>query len=153
MIVFNPTEEKAAVTVDDKLDVERASMYLALARSQEEEEELKEVLRNHGFRVAVFEIGGLADELRQKMVGKLIGAALNNGVIRKSPDEVHALMHATVEAERGLLLDVHRTTSLALKVVAVRRDLWLAVAMFGESAIHVLTNHRRAGLGVMHVSN
>lgn len=40
---------------------------------------------------------------------------------------------------------------LALKIAVVRDDGWLAVALFGKSALHYMTNHERAGLGVMHI--
>ena len=39
----------------------------------------------------------------------------------------------------------------ALKIAVVRGSGWLAVALFGKSALHYMTNHERAGLGVMHI--
>jgi hut operon positive regulator len=47
-------------------------------------------------------------------------------------------------------LEVERN-SLALKIGIAARDEWLAVAISGRSALHVVTNHWRAGLGVMHL--
>ena len=40
---------------------------------------------------------------------------------------------------------------LALKIAIVRNTHWIAVGMFGESAMHPLTNHERCGLGIMHL--
>ncbi|MBC7332712.1 MAG: HutP family protein, partial [Synergistetes bacterium] len=45
------------------------------------------------------------------------------------------------------------SNSLLLKVAVVSDGRWIAVCMFGESAFHVLTNHRRIGLGVMHLGD
>jgi len=134
--------------------VEWMAMQLAMSRTKEEEEALKRALRQvPGFRVAVTEAGGTDREIAEKLHHGVVGAALNNGVVSKRPEELHALLHATLEAERGMLVDIPRGVSLALKVGIAARDEWLAVAMFGQSALHVVTNHWRAGLGVMHLNH
>jgi hut operon positive regulator len=135
----------------EDIEAERAAMLLSISRTPQEEEEIKKKLRKiPGIRFAVTEIGGVSEQIHSKISAKLLGTALNNGVITKDPGEVHALMHAALEAERGVMLDIPKNASLALKVTVVAKDGWLAVAIFGQSAMHVLTNHWRAGLGVMH---
>jgi len=52
-----------------------------------------------------------------------------------------------------MMVNASSSTSIAVKIAIVRNDNWVAVAIFGQSAIHPLTNHLRAGLGVMHISN
>ena len=64
-----------------------------------------------------------------------------------------SLQSASVAA---MLLALTRTnvatsSSLALKIAIVRKEHWIAVAIFGQSALHYMTNHERAGLGVMHI--
>lgn len=53
--------------------------------------------------------------------------------------------------KKGILVSVNTSVSLALKIAVVRDEHWIAVALFGKSALHYMTNHERAGLGVMHI--
>ena len=138
--------------ISNGIDPERAAMLLALTRNREEEEAAKAALsRVQGLKFAVTEIGGMTDSLRSKITPQVLGACLNQGVIRKSSNHVHALIHAVLEAQRGLTMDVPMSCSMSLKIAVVRTSGWIVVAIFGQSAFHVLTNHRRAGLGVMHL--
>ncbi|MCS7234174.1 MAG: HutP family protein [Synergistetes bacterium] len=135
------------------IDVERAAVLLAISRTREEEAFIKELLSNLGLKACVFEIGGINDELRPKLGIQTVTTCLKHGVIRQVKSDVHAVIHAVLEAERGLLMDAPLSSSLLLKVSVVSNGKWLAVCMFGESAFHVLTNHRRIGLGVMHLGD
>lgn len=143
---------KIVFDVSNGIDPERAAMLLAISRTREEEEAIKKVLaRTKLFKFSVTEIGGMNDTLRSRLAPQIVGACVNQGVIDRAPSQVHALMHAVLEAERGLCMDAPLSGSLALKIAVVTDGSWVAVAMFGDSAFHVLTNHRRAGLGVMHI--
>ena len=81
----------------------------------------------------------------------MFGAGLNSGLIQKEPHEVHALLHATEEAKRGAIINVSSEANMAVKIAIVRKEHWIAVALFGESAIHPITEHERCGLGIMHI--
>ena len=105
-----------------------AAMLLALTRTLKDEETAKRALTEVGHKFVVTEVGG-----------------------KTSYDDIHALIHATEEAKKGILVSVSSSASLALKIAVVRDDGWLAVALFGKSALHYMTNHERAGLGVMHI--
>lgn len=134
------------------IDPERAAMLLALTRNREEEEKVKKILAKiQGMRFAVTEIGGISDALRTKIAPRVIGACLKQGVICRCSSQTHALLHAILEAGQGIFLEMPMSTSMSLKIGVVNHKRWIAVAIFGDSAIHRLTNHRRAGLGVMHV--
>ena len=61
------------------------------------------------------------------------------------------MLHAAEEAKQGMLFSMVSSSSLALKIAVVRDDTWIAVAIFGKSAVHYMTNHDRAGLGIMHI--
>ena len=113
----------------------------------------KKMLSEAGYRFVVTEVGGTSDrsDFQLKTTKAVIGAALNSGLISKSPTNYHALLHATEEAKRGILVNAASNVSLAVKIAVVRDARWIAVALFGESALHPLTNHERAGLGVMHL--
>jgi len=141
LIVFDVTEN---------IDVERAAIWLATSRS-EEEEIVKRALKKVGLKFCAFEIGGMNDDLRRKLAVQVVGACLKHGVIREVKSEVHAVIHAVLEAQRGLLADAPLSSSLLLKIAVVNDGQWVGVCMFGESAFHLLTNHRRIGLGVMHL--
>lgn len=133
--------------------VATAAMLLALTRTIGDEETLKRMLADQRYRFVVTEVGGKSSltEFQEKTTRAVIGAALNSGLITKSATNFHALLHATEEAKRGLMTNVLSSASLAVKIAIVRDDAWIAVALFGESALHPITNHERAGLGVMHL--
>lgn len=72
-------------------------------------------------------------------------------LFKKTTNDIHALIHATEEAKKGILVNVSTSANLAMKIAVARDDTWIAVALFGKSALHYMTNHDRAGLGVMHI--
>lgn len=130
-----------------------AAMLLALTRTLKDEETAKRALTEAGHKFVVTEVGGKTsyDDFHEKVNRAVIGASLNSGIIEKTANDIHALIHATEEAKRGILFSVSSSASLALKIAVVRGSGWLAVALFGKSALHYMTNHERAGLGVMHI--
>jgi hut operon positive regulator len=129
-----------------------AAMLLALTRTLKDEETAKRALTEAGHKFVVTEVGGKTsyDDFHEKVNRAVIGASLNSGIIEKTANDIHALIHATEEAKKGLV-SVSSSASLALKIAVVRGSGWLAVALFGKSALHYMTNHERAGLGVMHI--
>lgn len=149
------TEDFSRVfTKEREIDVGAAAMLLALTWSLRIEEEIKAVLKNTELKFVVTEIGGKSyGEFQEKSTKAIIGACLNSGLIRKTAVEIHAILHAAEEAKRGLLVNASSSTSLAMKIAIVRSNEWVAVAMFGQSAIHPITNHTRAGLGIMHINS
>ncbi len=132
-----------------------AAMLLALTRTIPDEENVKKMLTEQGFRYVVTEVGGNSamSEFQMKTTKAVIGACMNTGLFTKTPTNYHALLHATDEAKRGIMVNVASSASVAVKIAVVRDAKWVAVAMFGESALHPLTNHDRAGLGVMHIGS
>lgn len=133
--------------------VSSAAMVLAMTTSMSDEEEVKRFLAEQGYRAVVTEIGGNTSckEFQMKMTRALIGACLNGALIEKADTQVHALLHAAEEAKRGIWVNVSTGSNVSLKIAIVRRQNWIAVAMFGESAMYHMTNHQRAGLGIMHL--
>lgn len=130
-----------------------AAMLLALTRTLKDEETAKRALTEAGHKFVVTEVGGKTsyDDFHEKVNRAVIGASLNSGIIEKTANDIHALIHATEKAKKGILVSVSSSASLALKIAVVRGSGWLAVALFGKSALHYMTNHERAGLGVMHI--
>lgn len=130
-----------------------AAMLLALTRTLKDEETAKRALTEAGHKFVVTEVGGKTSygAFHEKVNRAVIGASLNSGIIEKTANDIHALIHATEEAKKGILVSVSSSASLALKIAVVRGSGWLAVALFGKSALHYMTNHERAGLGVMHI--
>lgn len=129
-----------------------AAMLLALTRTLKDEETAKRALTEAGHKFVVTEVGGKTsyDDFHEKVNRAVIGASLNSGIIEKTANDIHALIHATEEAKKGIV-SVSSSASLALKIAVVRGSGWLAVALFGKSALHYMTNHERAGLGVIHI--
>lgn len=130
-----------------------AAMLLALTQTIYDEEKVKQIVAKNGFKAVVTEVGGRAsfDDFNEKINRAVIGASLNSGIIQKTTNDIHALIHATEEAKKGILVSVSTSANLAMKIAVARDDTWIAVALFGKSALHYMTNHDRAGLGVMHI--
>ena len=138
---------------DNIRSVGTAAMLLALTRNMQDEDTVKKMLAEQGFRFVVTEVGGNSAlaEFQLKTTKAVIGACMNTGLFAKNPTNYHALLHATDEAKRGIMINMASSVSVAVKIAVVRDASWVAVALFGESALHPLTNHDRAGLGLMHL--
>lgn len=130
-----------------------AAMLLALTQTIYDEEKVKQIVAKNGFKAVVTEVGARTsfDDFNEKINRAVIGASLNSGIIQKTTNDIHALIHATEEAKKGILVSVSTSANLAMKIAVARDDTWIAVALFGKSALHYMTNHDRAGLGVMHI--
>lgn len=130
-----------------------AAMFLALTQTLYDEDKMKCLVAKNGFKAVVTEVGGKVnfEDFNEKINRAVIGGCLNSGVITKQTNEIHAVIHATEEAKKGILVSVSTSASLAMKIAVVRNEHWIAVALFGKSALHYMTNHERAGLGVMHI--
>lgn len=141
------------VTVDlqDDNQIGRAALLLASTSTHPAEKELKAQLGELNWRSVATEIGGLAGELPQKITRALVGASLNAGVIEKNQREMHALMHAAVEAMEGFIHKGMLEASIGAKIGIVRNNKWIAVAVMGDTAYHAVAHHERCGLGVMHL--
>lgn len=128
------------------------AMRLAMSQTLKEEEELKRSLSAKGLHIVVTEVGGNTKrDFQEKASRSILGAALNASLIQKEACEIHALMHAAEEAKRGILVNTASEANLAVKIAIVRAACWIAVAIFGESAIHPMTSHERCGLGIMNI--
>lgn len=135
----------------DRLDIGRLAILLAMSTSREQEDLIKKTLGDLDYKFCITEVGGERDEFNRKLYKAVIGATLNNDIIIKNSHEVHALLHATEEAKKGFLFKEVSSLHVAVKVGIVRDKHWLAVGMYGYSAMHSITNHSRSGLGLMHI--
>lgn len=136
-----------------KPSLEREALFLALTETREKENELKQALMSQKLNCAVTEIGGTVATLHPtgKLTHSVIAAALNTGVIKKDPKEIHAVVHATLEASNSIFVHTNSNASFALKIAMVTDGDWIAIAMFGRTSVNVLSEHCRVGLGFMHL--
>lgn len=132
-------------------DTQSAAIVLSLSNSVATENILKEYCKEKGFKCAVTEFGGTDSEFKKKIVNSVVGACLNKEIITKTATDIHAVIHATEEAIKGFILTNGMSSNLAVKIAIVRKDKWISVAFTGYSAIHYLTNHKRACVGTMHI--
>lgn len=124
---------------------------LAMTEVREEEERIKEVLTSLGYQNIATEVSGPLADFKQKVMKNSVAAALHTGLIENDPVQIHGLVHAALEASQGILIAALANPSIKVKMAIVTDGKWIAVGMFGVTALHVLTNHERAGLGVMHL--
>ncbi len=150
-ILSSILELTVRVRLDDENQVGRAALLLAATTTEESENCFRKDLARWNWRSVATEVGGLAGDLPQKVTRALVGASLNAGVVEKKRNEMHALMHAAVEALDGFLPVGMLEASIGAKISIVRNSRWIAVAVMGDTAYHAVAHHERCGLGVMHI--
>jgi hut operon positive regulator len=130
----------------------KLALFAAMTSREEEELLKKEMGTNYPqFRLAVTFVTGTRSEVMKQVSRSAVSCALQNDVIQKKSGQVHAVVHATLEAIGGIVEYIPADTSLKLKLSIVSSHDWLSVAIYGDSAVHPATNHERAGLGIMHI--
>ncbi|MGI6784895.1 MAG: HutP family protein [Aminivibrio sp.] len=144
-------ELNLSIRIDDESQVGRAALLLAATTSNEAEQIFKNDLSSIGWRSVATEVGGLVGDLPPKITRALVGASLNAGVVEKKRNEMHALMHAALEALEGFLATGMLEASIGAKIAIVRNSRWISVAVMGDTAYHAVAHHERCGLGVMHI--
>ena len=102
-------------------------------------------------RLAVTVVSGLTGEIKGSFTKAIVGCSLQNGLVRKSSGQIHAVIHASLDALEGIIKQVPSEASMKLKVAIVTDEDWVAVAVYGDSAFYPITNHERCSLGVMHL--
>jgi len=137
--------------IKDRSQIGRVALILASTTDDEEESKIRTNIFEAGWKAVATEVGGLAGSLPQKVTRAVVGAALNSGVMEKRSNEMHALMHAALEATGGFMSPSMLEASVGAKIAIVRNDAWVAVAIVGDTAYHAVAHHERCGLGVMHV--
>ena len=130
----------------------KLALFAAMT-NREEEEKLKEKVQTEmpGYRLGVTFLSGSKTDVMKSASKAVVNCAVQNDVIRKSASSIHAVTHAMLEAIESIVGYIPSDTSLKLKVAIVSDNSWIAVAIYGDSAIHPITNHERAGLGIMHL--
>ncbi|WP_337997520.1 HutP family protein [Oleispirillum naphthae] len=128
----------------------KVAMMVAMS-SDEDEAGFREKLATGPIKIAVTYVSGPLGFVRKNFVKTLVGSALHGEVISKTGGQIHAVVHAGLEAFHGVTPLISGECSLKLKVAIVQDGSWLAVAAYGESAFHPETNHERFGFGMMHV--
>lgn len=118
-----------------------------------EERKLKQEINNSSsnFKVAVTVVSGLSSDIKKTFVKAIVGCSLQNNIIRKTGTQIHAVLHASLDAMAGVVHQVPAEASLKLKVGISTDGQWIAVAVYGDSAFYPITNHERSGMGVMHL--
>ena len=147
----NAVELNLKIRIDDENQAGRAALLLASTTTSEAESVFKRELASLGWKSVAREVGGLAGDLPQKITRALVGASLNAGVVEKKRNEMHALMHAALEALDGFLAVGMLEASVGAKIAIVRNSRWISVAVMGDTAYHAVAHHERCGLGVMHI--
>lgn len=144
-------ELSVKITLTDESQIGRSALFLASTTGAAEERLLKDQIEDFGWKAVATEVGGLAGELPQKITRAVVGAALNGKIVIKVSNEMHALMHAALEAMNGFMAMGMLEASIGVKIAIVRNRTWLAVAVVGDTAYHAVAHHERCGLGVMHL--
>lgn len=129
----------------------KTAMLAALSDEEEEKQLKEEVNGGADYKVACTLVSGLSSDIKKNFVKSIVGCALQNGLIRKSGEEIHAVLHAALDAFTGVVHQVPAEASLKMKVGIASDNRWIAVAVYGDSAFYPLTNHERSALSMMHL--
>ncbi len=129
----------------------KAAMLAAMS-DEHEERLLKESLANRtDIKMAITFVSGMSNKINETYIKSIVNAALAGEVIKKTPGQLHAVLHASLEAFHAMTLGTTVFTSIKMKVAIVTNYKWVAVAVYGDSAFSAYTNHERGGLGCMHL--
>lgn len=131
---------------------EIAVLLLVLAVNREQEKILKDEIECSGiYKCAITEIGVNIENLKKKLIDAVVGASLDNGIINKTPQHIHALTHAAEEAAKNIINSNVLITNLGVRISIVRDEEWVVVAICGNCGSHHLCNHKHLGMGIMHI--
>lgn len=133
------------------IDCQSAALCLALTNTIKTEETLKNMCIQKGYRYSVTEFGGNLKKYRDKILGCIVAACIETKVVDNKIKDINAVIEASEEASKGFLITNSDILNIAIKIAVVRDKDWISVAFVGYSALHNMTNHRRACVGVMHI--
>ncbi len=125
---------------------------LAALTDEEEEVLIKARMGHEGnIKLAVTFISGMSRDIRSSFIKSLVGCVLQNKIVNKTPGEIHAVIHAGLDALAGAMSQTPVDASLKLKVAVASDTKWVGVAVYGDSAFYPVTNHERACMSMMHL--
>lgn len=139
------------ITIELSTRIGKIALLLAMTDEHEEVIIKEAIARRVGIRGAVTFISGMTNKISSTYAKSILNAAISGGVIKKTPNQVHAVLHASLEAFRAMTPQTSVSNSVKIKVAIVTDGNWVAVAAYGDSAFSAFTNHERGGLGVMHL--
>ncbi|CAK7009031.1 MAG: hypothetical protein DELT_00366 [Desulfovibrio sp.] len=139
------------ITIDLSTRIGKIALLLAMTDETEEVIIKEAIARRPGIRAAVTFVSGMTNKINATYAKSILNAAIAGEVIKKSPNQVHAVLHASLEAFQAMTPRTSVSTSIKTKVAIVTDERWVAVAAYGDSAFSAFTNHERGGLGVMHL--
>lgn len=139
------------ITIGLSTRIGKIAMILAITDTDEEAIIKNAITTREGIKAAVTFVAGTAHKINTTYAKVIINAALGGGVIKKTPGQVHAVLHASLEAFQAMMPRTSISNHIKAKVAIVSDGKWVAVAAYGDSAFSAITNHERGGIGVMHL--
>lgn len=130
----------------------KTALLLAISDQEEEAFFKNKIQEMHGeMRAAVTFISGVRSKVTETFARSVLNTALQNNIINKKVAHMHAVMHAAMEAFQGIIPPTAISSSIKMKVAICADNHWVAVAVYGDSAVSTFTNHERCGFGLMHL--
>ena len=139
------------ITIGLSTRIGKIAMLLSMTDEEEEQVVKEAIARRPGIRAAVTFVAGTAHKINTTYCRSIINAAVSGGVIKKTPGQVHAVLHASLEAFQAMMPRTSVSNDIKAKVAIVSDGKWVAVAAYGDSAFSAITNHERGGMGLMHL--
>lgn len=129
----------------------RVAVNLAMTESIEEEKALIDFFEKHAYRCVATLISGNEAVALRKVIGNVVGACLNAGIVERKKSHIHPLAHAVQEAVQGTRLDSAVSKNCRLKIGIVRKEYSLAVAIYGDLGFHEFSSHKTIGGGFQYL--
>lgn len=138
--------------ITESTPIGKLALILAMSDTEAEETQVKAFINSiPEHRAAVTFITGMSDKISPSYIKAIVNTVLSTGILNKTSGQLHAVIHASLEAFNSMIVQPIVNSSLKMKVSIVVNKNWIAVSAYGYSAFSLYTNHERAGLGIMHL--
>ena len=145
---LNDFTVEEVITVDKKKSLGKIAMILAMV-DDKNDDEIVESFIDAGFKSVITRAGGKGEGLKNKVLRNCLGAAVKGNVITDGMQDRRVLTRCVERALIGLNGPMSSISGAGIKIGIVKKDVHLAVAIYGKIGIPGLDiDHEISGLGV-----
>ncbi len=113
------------------------------------DDQVTEAFKNEGFKCVITRAGGKGEELKNKVLRNCLGAAIKGDVIEDKVQDQRVLTRCVERAMVDFSGPMSSISGAGIKIGIVRKDLHLAVALYGKIGIPGLdVDHEISGMGI-----
>lgn len=134
----------------DELSIGKAALALAMV-ANEFDDYLVELLQRKGCRAVVTRAGGQGGNLKDKILRNALSAAEKGGAVDENAQNRYAVISCVEKALAAFDGPISDISGAGIKIGIVRRELDLAIAMYGRVGIAgINVDKEAASLGIIY---